>query len=83
MGVVYIIQEVEMKCPLPVFYRSPPSGLAETEVQDCLKEKCAWWEEVGEGCAMPLLALRLGTICETLDEIWKKMPHSGQFVTKP
>lgn len=46
-----------MKCPIPVFYRSQPSGLAEYEIRDCIKGECAWWLDDIQMCAIRDLAL--------------------------
>ena len=45
-----------MKCPLPSFYRSWPSGEISAEKQDCIKEECAWWDKGNERCAILILS---------------------------
>lgn len=65
-----------MKCPLFGAEYTRAANYVHMEKGDCLQEECAWWEREGEGCAMPLIALRLGTIAEVLDEIEKKMPRN-------
>jgi len=56
-----------MKCPLIKIVQQVASATLEVAPADCLKEKCAWWDEVEEGrCAilslvgtLDLIAVRL------------------------
>ncbi len=68
-----------MKCPLREVPKFDEEGEAHFEQADCLKKECAWWESPDLGCAFLLISLRLGTICEVLTELVKKMPHEEQF----
>jgi len=63
-----------MKCPLTFRPTIATKEDLEWYAMDCLKEECAWWEEDGEGCALPLIALRLGVLVDALYEIAGKMP---------
>ncbi len=63
-----------MKCPLPIFYRSSPSGLAESELRDCIKEECAWWVETQDRCAIKDIALSLGYVAMDMTQILEKLP---------
>lgn len=43
------------KCPLNRF-------------DECIKDKCAWYQDDEHGCAVPALALQLGNIKDSIDE---------------
>ncbi len=68
-----------MKCPLMVSGYRDRTLDPMRPATDCLKEECAWWEKEGEGCAVMLLGLQVGTVCDQLTELLEKMPHEGQF----
>ncbi len=63
-----------MKCPMFVRMWTDGYGQNQIEVMDCLKEECAWWEKEAEGCAFPLLALRLSSTIDVLEAIKRRMP---------
>ena len=63
-----------MKCPLRRWVYDVEAQQLIPEQLDCLKEECAWWEKAGEGCSILLIGLRIGTLCDVLDEIQKSMP---------
>lgn len=63
-----------MKCPRQINYRIDQGFYNVVDMGECLKEECAWWESNGGGCALPLLALRLGTLVDAIYEIKEKMP---------
>ncbi|MBA7645681.1 hypothetical protein ES703_53439 [subsurface metagenome] len=62
-----------MKCPLLEIAWQVARPGEEAYKSECLKEKCAWWEKAGEGCSILLIGLRIGTLCDVLDEIQKSM----------
>ena len=71
-------------CPFILFSKIRTEGAQQAiyENSKCLVEKCALWEEAGEGCPFLLIGLRIGTLCEALeatnrmlDNIANKMPQ--------
>lgn len=44
-----------MKCPLQRFTVRYKPGETKVEFTDCIKEKCAWWDNAGQCCAVYLL----------------------------
>ena len=66
-----------MKCPLRFKELIEVEGVGRWRGADCLKKECAWWEKEGEGCAVMLLGLRLGTVCDQLTELLGKLPPAS------
>ena len=64
-----------MKCPLLISAGKNSAISPKEPGTNCLKKKCAWWEHEGEGCAILLLGLRLGTVCDQLTDLLAKIPH--------
>ena len=68
-----------MKCPVMTagnFERFPPE---KDEFIDCLKEECAWWDEIDERCVLVTLVDKIADMRDDLIQIRDKMPHTGQF----
>ena len=83
-GFIDFLQDKEkgglaMKCPLFTIMDKRTQLGEESDYCECLKEECAWWEKEGESCALLLLGLRLGTVCDQLTDFIDKMPHVEQF----
>ena len=58
-----------MKCPMLTMYAVTYSKPEAYRDRDCLKEECAWWDEVEEGrCAILSLV-------GSLDDIATKLMH--------
>lgn len=64
-----------MKCPIPIVYRSGPSGIVESELRDCLEGGCAWWDEGSNACAIWSLMSGLDALGKVVREIVDKMPY--------
>jgi len=67
-----------MKCPLlESAYYSNNQNLGGAS-RECLKEECAWWDDIEEHCSvlmgMKLLARLTGTVAKLED----KMPRGNQ-----
>lgn len=72
-----------MKCP-KTFHSESVIGASEQWVwEDCLKKECAWWDRGSEECGVLSLTGELHWLKEIWSQIRDKMPHAGQFLTKP
>ena len=62
-----------MKCPLlsKVYIEEPERS--NTDIADCLKEKCAWWDDKSGQCCMLSLAGFLSTIGWNMGGIAKEL----------
>lgn len=63
-----------MKCPLPYFYRSASSAIAETEMRNCLGKDCAWWDDGSGACAIWSIMSGLDALGKLLREIEQQIP---------
>lgn len=64
---------VIMKCPLPSFYRSYPSGDVAAEPKDCLKEECAWWDTAYQGCSILSVVRELTELVIAMDHLAREI----------
>lgn len=64
-----------MKCPLRVIAISQEITEKIPASVDCIKEDCAWWEEIEEGCILMFIEKDLAFIGTMLTCILNKMPH--------
>jgi len=63
-----------MKCPLTFeSFPVPPEGWEHSNLE-CLQEKCAWWVEASESCAMEAIPRIIGFLGCELKSIKDKMP---------
>ena len=69
-----------MKCPLLVKARLEAGSPLATNLTDCLKEECAWWDGRSQVCSVLMAQVNLSSIADSLDGIMNKMPHARQFV---
>lgn len=68
-----------MKCPLTYkekvsYYQGRDYG-----IEDCLKERCAWWDDKFQQCLFFTATEQLFRIANILSDIRDKMPHEEQF----
>ncbi len=63
-----------MKCPLMLKVWEPGDERRHWESIDCLKEKCAWWDEEDGRCALLSLMGDIRVISEVVRNIALKMP---------
>ncbi len=68
-----------MKCPLFCMNDTRVQLGEETEIGDCLKEECAWWDEAHECCAIIALNQTFVAVGNVIGRAVDKMPHEGQF----
>jgi len=47
--------------------------------QDCLKEECAWWFPLFQGCVIKSFAGYLRDIALASEAVQEKMPHVEKF----
>ena len=64
-----------MKCPLMIAH--VPLAMSEDNpaVGDCLKEECAWWDEILDRCAVKTLGTCLDGILAQGKGLLDKIPH--------
>ncbi len=67
-----------MKCPLFIMNDTRAQLGEETEVGDCIKEECAWWDIPHDRCGVVLVGDELSSIQWELQELREMMPHEGQ-----
>lgn len=68
-----------MKCPLFTMYAATYTEPDKYKDRECLKEKCAWWDEETNECSKLSEEKALRWISRSLQEIRLKMPHEAQF----
>jgi len=69
-----------MKCPKAIAWQWELGHKPQFSYGECLKEECAWWDDVTEQCCFKTLARGIVPIINDLEELVKKMPHAGQFL---
>ncbi|KKL08017.1 hypothetical protein LCGC14_2580140 [marine sediment metagenome] len=68
-----------MKCPLLTIGLSAVAAKEAVEMEDCIKEECAWWSDDLEGCDPTGMLPHIIKIADRLMELVAKMPHEEQF----
>lgn len=64
-----------MKCPLLLMGCYITEKETKAQHEECLKEKCAWWNIGLECCHIRQIAISLEVLSDSLDEISEKMPY--------
>jgi hypothetical protein len=63
-----------MKCPLFIMNDTRAQLGEETEIGDCLKEDCAWWDPAIKRCAILEIAGAGRLILNSLIKISERLP---------
>ena len=66
-----------MKCPLLSLAPYAVLDPSHTQLIECLKEECAWWDEGLACCFIRSISYRLGGIANSLRDIASKTPQGG------
>jgi len=72
-----------MKCPLSITGELTAEKEFIGAAADCLKEECAWWDDVMKRCVMKTVGAKLSGINLMVHSIEDKMPTAMQFLQKP
>ncbi len=67
-----------MKCPLLLFEHYTTFEKIGSEVADCLKEECAWWDDRLGRCAVLTISRIMIDVGRQVEAIQSKMPHEEQ-----
>ena len=68
-----------MKCPLLKIARAGLLSEAARPLDDCLREDCAWWDEVMKKCSVQVLAQFSVGASVYLHNISENMPFKAQL----
>lgn len=64
-----------MFCPI-LWLAKPEVDIGLSSEHDCLKEKCAWWDDPTQHCTILTLAVKVDQVRAALASIHDKMPVS-------
>jgi len=67
-----------MKCPLLMYNYLPDESPTEGKRTDCIKEECAWWDNVLEDCCFRVAAKASDRTERVLTDILAKLPQARQ-----
>ena len=68
-----------MKCPLFIMSYMLKVGDAPTHQADCLKEECAWWDQVNSQCGFGSLVVELRYLAAFLADVRDRMPYKREI----
>ncbi len=69
----------KMFCPL-LWIAKPEVDIGLSSEHDCLKEECAWWDEVKNCCCIKVIGKESTLIQLKLSDMIDKMPHERSYV---
>ena len=72
-------KEQAMKCPLIAIGYLASERMDAAKKCLCGKEECAWWDKDEGQCSILGFLTEFRMVKVFLNDIFKKMPHAGQF----